>query len=382
MKKGNKLSDARIKIVLRYPFFAGLLCRRKIVVTDAVPTAAVSDKGVVYVNPEFSEKLTLDQNVFALAHECMHVVFAHRLRKYGRDHEVWNVACDAVINHMLKACKVGDPIEGMVYFDWVTNDTTAEEVYDRIYREGKGGEGGNSEGDGLEGDLTVETPDDNPTGNAPSESEVKAAVQQGKLEIASAYQGERLRGAGDGSLGDIIRAILEEKVPWFELLEKYMVARCQTHLSWGRPNKRYLRTAYLPGKTRQPAMGKVVIGVDTSGSIGDEEIAKFLGHLSLICEQCDPESVDVLYVTDKVEQYEHYDRGEYDFEPVHNRWNGGTDMREVTRWADEHCEDAEVVVIFTDGFTDVPEEACADVVWVLTTDVHFEPETPGEVIRL
>ena len=117
-----------------------------------------------------------------------------------------------------------------------------------------------------------------------------------------------------------------------------MVARCQTHLSWGRPNKRYLRTAYLPGKTRQPAMGKVVIGVDTSGSIGDEEIAKFLGHLSLICEQCDPESVDVLYVTDKVEQHEHYDRGEYDFEPVHNRWSGGTDMREVTRWADEHCD--------------------------------------------
>ena len=380
MKTGNKLSDARVKIVLRYPFFAGLLCRRKIVVTDAVPTAAVSDKGVVYVNPEFSEKLTLDQNVFVLAHECMHVVFAHRLRKYGRNHEVWNVACDAVINHMLKACGVGSPIEGMVFFDWVTNDTTAEEVYDRLCKEG-GVDDSNSSG-GIGGDLTTETPDGNGTGNTPSDTEVKTAVQQGKMEIASAYQAERLRGAGTGSLGDIVKAILEEKIPWFELLEKYMVARCQTHLSWGRPNKRYLRTAYLPGKTRQPAMGKVVIGVDTSGSISDEEIAKFLGHLSLICEQCDPESVDVLYTTDKVVHEEHYDRGEYDFAPVHNRWNGGTDMCAVTRWAEEHCEDAEVVVIFTDGYTDTPKDACADVVWVLTTDVQFEPETPGEVIRL
>lgn len=380
MKQVNKLSDARLAFVLRYPFFAGLLCRRRIEVTEAVPTAAVSDKGVIYVNPNFSEKLTMQQNVFLLAHECMHVVFAHRLRKYGRDHELWNVACDAVINHMLKACKVGEPICGMVEFDWVKDNTTAEEVYDKICREGND-KSGQQDGSGLGEDLTTQTPDDG-AGTAPPDSEVDAAIQQGKLEIASAYQGEKLRGQGGGALGSIIDAILTVKVPWFELLERYMTNRCHVHLSWGRPNKRYLRTAYLPGKTRMPAMGKIVIGIDTSGSITDEEIGTFLGHLSRICELCDPESVDVLYTTDKVEKVDHFDRGDYAFEPRHNRWCGGTDMCAVTQWAEEHCDDAEVTIIFTDGYTPTPSEACTDVLWVVTTDTELPSDTVGEVIRL
>lgn len=386
-KEERKLSEAKVRFVMRYPFFAGLLCKREVIMTKEVPTAAVSDKGRIYVNPDFIKTLNNAQIMFVLAHECMHAVFAHRLRIYGRDHELWNIAGDAVINHMLKACNVGEPIEGMVEFDWVKDDTSAEDVYDWLIKKGVKPE---SKG-GLPvviNDLTDATPKEaDGSGNSeskPTEGEIKAAVQQGKMEIATAYQGEKLRGEGGGALAGIIEAILKVKVPWFELLERYMVGKRRTNVTWNRPNKRYLRTAYLPGKSSAPAMGRVVIGVDTSGSIGDEEMAQFLGNVARICELCDPESVDILYTTDEVEKVEHFERGEYDFEARHNRWCGGTDMRAVTQWADDAYDgDVDVTIIFTDGFTPFPTEACSDVLWVFTEEgVKLDSDAVGEAIYL
>lgn len=384
-REQKKLNEAKVRFVMRFPFFAGLLCKREVIMTDQVPTAAVDDKGRIYANPEFIKSLGNDQIMFVLAHECMHAVFAHRLRIHDRDHFLWNVAGDAVINHMLKECNVGKPIEGMVDFDWVTDETTAEEVYEKLLKDGK------KQKQQLTismNDLTDKTPkqegDPAGGGNRPTDSEVAAAIQEGKMEIAAAYQGEKLRGCGGGALGSIVEAMLKVKVPWYELLERYMVGKHRSGVTWNRPNKRYLRTAYLPGKTTTPAMGRVVIGVDTSGSIGDEEMAEFLGNVARICELCDPESVDILYTTDKVEEAEHFERGDYSFESRHNRWCGGTDMCAVTEWADETYDgDVDVTIIFTDGYTPFPTEACSDVLWVFTEEgVKLDSDAVGEVIYL
>lgn len=391
VQQPKKLAEAKIKFVMRYPFFAGLLCRRTIVLTTDVPTAAVNDKGTIFFNPDFLKKLTIDETMFVLAHECMHVVFAHRPRSHGRDHMVWNIAGDAVINHMLTACHVGKPIDGMVQFDWVEDTTTAEEVYDKLMQKGKknpdSGAGSGSGAGGAGGamsvnDLTDKTPEEGVGSGKPSDQEIAAAIQQGKLEIAAAYQAEKLRGAGGGALGGIVEAILSEKVPWHELLERYMTGKQRCNRTWARPSKRYLRTAYLPGKTHAPSMGKIVLGIDTSGSVSDEEMSEFLGHLARICEVCDPESVDVLFTTSKVEHVDHYERGDYEFEKTANRWCGGTDMRAVTRWTEEHCDDADVVIIFTDGYTPFPTEAPCDVLWVFTTDATKDPDGVGEVFYL
>ncbi len=381
MSDAKRLEEARVFFVMRYPFFAGLLCRRSVILTDEVDTAAVDDKGRIYVSPTFMKKLTTEQLQFLLAHECMHAVFAHRLRIHGRNHLLWNIAGDAVINYMLKKVGVGEPIDGMVDFDWVKDDTSAEEVYDKLLKDG---ESHKDMPGGVE-DLTSDTPKQECDGNSnskPTESEINAAVQQGKLEVAAAYQGEKLRGAGGGALGSIIEAMLKVKVPWHELLERYMTAKQRDMHTWGRPNKRYLRTAYLPGKTHMPSMGRVVIGIDTSGSISDNEIAGFLGQVGRICETCDPEAVDILYTTDTVEEHEHYEHGDYMFEAKHNRWHGGTDMCAVTRWVDEQDEDTDVCVIFTDGYTPFPTEASCDVIWVFTSDMKLDDAAVGEVIYL
>jgi predicted metal-dependent peptidase len=106
MREAEKaVSRAKVRLLMAAPFFGNLLCQRPPEFTDVVDTAAVDTRGRLYVNPAFVETLAGDEVEFLLAHEVMHIVFQHALREGDRDHEVWNVAADAVINDMLKGAR-------------------------------------------------------------------------------------------------------------------------------------------------------------------------------------------------------------------------------------------------------------------------------------
>ncbi len=44
--------------------------------TDQVPTCATDDK-LLFINPEFFFKLTMDERIFVLCHEVAHAMFGH-----------------------------------------------------------------------------------------------------------------------------------------------------------------------------------------------------------------------------------------------------------------------------------------------------------------
>ena len=384
----TKLEVARIQLVLQHPFFGSLVMRREIEETDRIPTAAVDKTGKIMVNPKFVANLSVDECVFMLAHETMHVVYAHLPRLQGRNPEVWNIACDATINEMLVNCKVGEFLKGGVRMPGA-DQRTADSIYNELMQKqpprhgdehgqpGDPGEPGGQPGHGQQGQ-----PGNSPaTGkawvkdilpeeaNGLSSSDTAEAEAKGKIEIAQAAQAARMQGKLGSYLGGLVGQILESKMPWYELLEKFMAGRPERHQIWNRPNKRFLSSGfYLPRRQRMPSMGKLVVGIDTSGSIGDKEMGAFLGHLNRIVEQCNPETVDVLYVTHKVAHVEHVERGE-DIPMPKRRWSGGTDMCEVVRWIEDNDVDADVAVIFTDGYTDYPKDSPCDLLWVLTEKV-------------
>ena len=97
-----KLSKGRFWIQKNVPFYWRVLRRLKTVLTYSVPTMAVDDLGNIYMNPDFTAN-TLDQDgvTAVLAHECGHIMGLSFFRKKYRDHQLWNVATDYVINRGL-----------------------------------------------------------------------------------------------------------------------------------------------------------------------------------------------------------------------------------------------------------------------------------------
>lgn len=112
--------------------------------------------------------------------------------------------------------------------------------------------------------------------------EIKEQIEAGKIEIGQALTTARTCGNMSGALGRYVALMLESNLPWYELLERYMVSKANQRYNWSRPDKRRLNIAYLPRRERFPFLGTVVIGIDVSGSISDKEIAAYLGHCQRI----------------------------------------------------------------------------------------------------
>lgn len=361
-----KLKSARVRLVTKHPFFGALLLRTPLEATTRVPTAAVDKHGHVMINPEFVDKLSTDEVEFLLAHEVMHVAFAHLARRGNRDAGVWNYVNDAIINDMLEDEGVGRMIEGAVRLS-DAKEHSSEELYEMYKNQPKAKEP-------SVGDLMGEAPDGG--------SATRQAIAQAKANLSSARTLAKMSGRLSSGLDRVVGGEIASKVPWYTALERYFTASADQHTSWSRPNRRYLRTAYLPRRESMPSMDEVVIGIDTSGSITDEDLQKYFGHLNAIISQVNPKKVHVVYADDRVQKVDTYTRDDYPLKPGEPKGLGGTDMCEVVRWCNDNAPDAKLCVIFTDGYTPLPsaDEVRVPLIWVCTTEYLKHQEVVGECI--
>lgn len=368
------IEKAKVRLMLKHPFFGSILLRRPMEATDEIPSACVTATGAIKYNPDFVEQMEFDQLLFLLAHEAMHVALAHLPRMKNRDHKLWNYACDAVINDLLEYEGIGRPITGGVRIRGA-RDRTAEEIYEELKQkppqaQSGSGSSGNGSGESTQGkgtaaagteDLTQEELDKYATS-----SDVSEAIAQAKQELAQAAQGARLSGKLSGTVSQLVDKTLSTKVPWRSVLERHMTSKADQHRSWSRPNKRYMPRYYLPRRERLPAMGKLVIGIDVSGSVSDDEIAQYLGAVNEIIEVCPPEEIYVVYATTRVEHVDRYGREGYPIKAKPFGSRGGTDLRCIMRWMEKEDVDADLAVVFTDGCTPYPSRLPCETIWAIT----------------
>jgi len=359
----RKVGKAKALLILDHPFFGTTVAKRPIKYTDAIPTAAMSATGQIYMNPAFVEPLNVKQLMFLLAHEAMHYMLAHALRKQHRDHNAWNVACDKVINDTLIDAKVGEFIDGGVTLDGA-RDHAAEELYD----ENDDGEG---QGPGGIGNDIGDPVDDG--GQPLDESQVHALEAQAKIDAIQSAKAAKACGKLPASIERMIDEMVNVPTPWHEILERYMQAKEKDGHSWTRPNRRFMANSlYLPGYDYIPKMGQVVIAVDTSGSIGQRELNEFNGHINRILHSCIPEKVHVVYCDAAINNVVEYTPDDF---PVTLRphGGGGTSFKPVFDWVDQCGEEIECVIYLTDGYGDQDyiEQPSSDVVWLTTHNENF-----------
>ena len=265
----RKVSKAKALLILDHPFFGTTVSRRTIKYGDEVPTAGITATGQIMLNPEWVEPLKIKQIMFLLAHEAMHYMLSHALRRKHRDHMAWNVACDKVINDTLMDAKVGEFIDGGV-MEHGARVYASEELYDEAEDDmGDGGIGADI------GDATDEN------GIKLDDAQMKNIEAQCKIETIQNAKMAKQAGKLPESIERIVDEMVNVVTPWHEKLERYMSAKVRDGYSWNRPNRRFVgQGMYLPGYDYVPRMGEVVIAVDTSGSLNDKDSVSYT-HLTL-----------------------------------------------------------------------------------------------------
>ena len=374
MEIEKRLSKAKTSLVLEHPFIGNIALNMPFEVTEEVPTAATDGKRAKF-NPNFCEKLSDEELKFLVAHECMHPMLEHPFRRGERDIRNWNKAGDYVINQLLVDEGIGKMPEGGLYDNdiWQQGNGTTDGIYKVLPiiddGDGEGGVGSVvGQGDPLDECLDAD--------GSPAEQEQNAA--EWKVKVAQAAQAAKMMGKMSAGVERFVGEILQPKVDWREVLQRF-VEKCKDDTrSWARPNRRFLSQGmYLPS-TSGEAMGELVVAVDCSGSIGQEEIDQFAAEVTTIKEDSNPSAIHVVYFDSEVSHYDKFTRDDEVHITPHG--GGGTAFSPVFKYLEKHNIEPVACVFLTDLYCgDFGAEPAYPTLWV-TTDSNSTDAPFGEVV--
>lgn len=296
-------------------------------------------------NRQFVEKLTIKQLYFVIQHEIEHIVRMHCIRCDSRIHEIWNIACDMVVNGKKKHMRIGYdhqntkvsdiPLDGNIIYmpeDW-PEDKVTEYYYDKLLKESKTLELG-------AGKLVEGKQVDNHScwKQELSDDESRQIVK----DIVSRAV-ERSQGNIPGHLTSVIESLSKPIIKWWDELHMFYGQHAgNKKRTYSRRNRR-LDLFGMPGVTRHAA-AEVNVILDTSGSTVNYW-SQFFAEIDLISHKS---SVYVLQWDAKFKGYSKYRKGNWRIFPVHGR--GGTDMAGPVEWLVHNNLIKDVQIMLTDGF--------------------------------
>ncbi len=169
-----------------------------------------------------------------------------------------------------------------------------------------------------------------------------------KWELALAQAAQQARDMGDlpGSLERLVREMLNPKLDWQELLERFISERARDDYSWTPPNKRFLHMDIILPSLSHRKLPEVIVAIDTSGSVTEPEINQFGAEISGILENYDT-TVHVTYCDSIITGAQSFGRHDLPLELV-PEGGGGTDYRPVFDWVEREGMDPACLVYLTD----------------------------------
>jgi predicted metal-dependent peptidase len=358
------LSKAKIAMMMLPDtvFFSTLCTSLEVVITDEVPTAG-TDGRKLYINKDFFFGLTEGERVFLLAHETLHVAYLHPLRGQGKDQEIFNDACDYVINYELKQRKFSF-IEGVLY-DPQYAGMSAEEVYEKLIQNP------NYKPKCAMPDLL--SPNGKPNSPVLTEEQVKAIEQEVMAKVTQAAMMAEMS-KQSGSIPSHIKRTLEElskpKVNWKAVLSRFFSDMNRANYSWSKPNRKYL-PMYLP-KLHSTNLGRVDFAIDTSGSITADQFNQFVSEVHGVLKMLNPTEIGV-YQFDHALQGSNIVRSVRDIIKLPFKGGGGTSPQCAI---EEFIKNkAQALIVLTDGYFNGNRltDPKRPVVWVIYDNESFIP---------
>lgn len=344
----------------KYCLYSGIFMLGKTEVSDTIPTACTDGRNTYY-GRKFVDSLSEPELKGLILHENLHKAFRHTTvwkHLYKENPPAANMACDYVINLMIhdsdpngNAVKL--PKGGLL--DEKYRGMDAGTVFKLIMQDAKSNGGGNGKGNGS-GENDEEGGqgfDEHDWENAEQMSEEEKQSLAREIDQAL-RQGAILAGKMAGNVPREVSEAMEAKVNWREVLRDFVNSICadKDNSTWRRPNRRWVdQDVYMPSAIGE-AVGRIVVGIDTSGSIGHEEIGQFLGELLSVCNHVQPEAIDLLYWDTDVAGHEVYNRGEYEaiMSSTKPAGGGGTDPACVPKYLAKKKLNPECVIMLTDGY--------------------------------
>lgn len=356
------VEEAVIELGRRSPFYNYLFLFIERVRSSTVRTfkLRVSSRGNLQLlyNPEVLRDKPLELVVALLEHEALHIVNGHILIpvKEKRDRLLWDLCMDAAINQFIPVLDAFSlPLDELLMEGCGTDNErmfiappaflpnqTAEYYHDWAVEFMKKNKTIDLEL--IETNLE-KTDSHEDFGNFELPKEF---VQ----ELLNNVVAETYRKAKDGlpeGLEHVVTLFLDRPIlDWRTMIRRFFgssvhVGRYRTPL---RPNRRY---DDQPG-WRNDYAAKIVVVLDTSGSIIEDEFNAFFSEIDIVTRLTDSR-IWLVQVDETVQSVMKYGKGMWKDLKLIGR--GETDLQPAIDYAQENLR-PEGIIVFTDGYTDLP----------------------------
>ena len=433
----GRLMKARSRLGSRAPGYAAIVFGLPFVETHRTQTMATDGK-CIYFNRTFVQNSTDDELLAVLFHEGLHVSLGHHLRRGNIDPRLWNMAADYAINLIVREARLSLPDGALL--DQKYRGLTAEQIARLLKQkqpdqpeqpqppqgggEGEGeGQGGSGAGDdtdddqdqddgqGQGGDEADDGEDDAPSGapdnfDQPGEiwdavddagerlggDDLEKAEETLRRDVIVAAMAEKAAGSGTITLdGGVVDAAKAPTVDWVEALADWLNRAYAGEPTLAKPARRHLWEGNYFPSMQGVGGGDLVIAIDTSGSVSQDEAEQFAAEIDAIREMIKPDRTCVIYCDDFIQKgrdgqsYDVFDS--YEDIEVRAISGGGTSFDPPFHLVDQERLEPHAFIYFTDGYATVRERT-ADVVdypvlWATTgKEPSFRGQEFGEVITL
>lgn len=368
-KARDKLTKARAGLILDAPFWGSLALRLPLIEDPGCATMWTDGTRIGY-DPADVEEVNLDVLKTSIAHEVMHVVLGHQFREDDREHGQFNMACDYALNPLLKGAEVNGQNVFSVPKGWLCDpqfaDMGAEEIYTAIYREPE------PDGKGRDGDGPGGGPGEVRPHPSKSPQERQQARQDWKVATIQAAQSARVQGHLPGNINRLVGELTDPKVPWFHILRQFVEMSARNDYNWKVANPRHIQRGFFLPSLISDELPDIVVAIDTSGSVDDDEMAQFATEISAVLETFDTR-IHVVYCDTDVAGAQEFTQADLPL-VLEPKGGGGTDFRPPFGWVEEQEITPACFVYLTDlGGTFPAEAPDYPVLWVSTTEGYEVP---------
>lgn len=336
-------------------------------VTEDVKQLSVSKNGIncqLSVNPNYWKSLKDPHKEGALKHQLIHIAFQHiGMRDMYQDKETFDVAADLEANQYV-------PTENLPP-DSVTLNSFPElklparagvKVYYDALQKAKpnnpkvqaacAGAGEKEEHDSWD------------EFNEGTDSEKDLVKRQIDFQLKEVYESLKSRGLIPGELKAYIEKLFEVKEKqfnWKEYLRRYINGsnRYFTKKTRRKMNKRFPGNPAIKVKPK----GRILIGVDTSGSVSNGELHDFFSEIYHAWKT--GVYVDIVECDARIHPAYEY-KGKWNG-TVHGR--GGTDFQPVIDYYNENRRKYSTLIYFTDGECSAPSKPVQPMLWVISSNI-------------
>lgn len=335
---------------------------------DKILLHCTNEKSSILLNEDWFNSFNTQEQASILVHEVLHYTLQHDLRIGKRDPEIYQKACDQVVNNLLLDMGYELPQAEKNFTKIKYNGMAVESVYKDIEQETKKKQNNNKSSNSSFGN-------DLPKNNSgiPDQSQQNKRNQQIlTADMSNQAQGGESAGNSGEVFKELFKDIKDGTLDWKVILAGYVDEISQNEMSYHQFNRRYLpMELYLPDTKGVAKINKVALAFDVSGSVSKKEAKAFIAEMRKIKSDVNPETMSVTtFNHDIVAQFDI--KEDDDLEEITMDISGGTALTPVFDYYNKTENQPNFLILFSDMWVDdFPEKTSYPVIWICINNPEF-----------